>query len=340
MPMSRTLSPPRASLLAVDLDNTLIDRDAAFRRAVGAFLSGNGLPPHDADMVMELDQGGHAPRPAVAAALAQRWSSISEPEILAFLHRGPAAHVTLDDAVRRSLLAVRAAGVPCVIVTNGRGDQQEEKIRTAGLDTLVDGWVISGSVGYRKPSPEIFHAAAEAVGLPALERGTTWMIGDAAHADVRGALDLGIHSIWISGGRPWTEHGYWPTHIATDVVEAIAHVLGERPRLVRDGVPAWLLKTEGQHPEVYAAAPEEYRARLREALRDEVTALLADDPTAPAAVQQLAEILEVVHAVAADLGITPQSLEDLRRGRAEARGTYESRTIWTGRYAADSTGQP
>ncbi|WP_251049190.1 HAD-IA family hydrolase [Streptomyces sp. ISL-86] len=340
MPTSRALLPPRASLIAVDLDNTLINRDAAFRRAASAFLSENGLPEREADVIMELDQGGHAPRPAVAATLAQRWSGISEHTILAFLHRGPAAHVTLDDAVRRSLLAVRAAGVPCVIVTNGRGDQQEEKIRNAGLEALVDGWVISGSVGHRKPSPEIFHAAAEVVGLPVLDRGTTWMIGDAAHADVRGAVDLGIHSIWVSGGRPWTESSYWPTHIATNVVEAIAHVLGERPRLVRDRAPAWVLETEGRQPEVYEADPGEYRARLREALREEVTVLLAEDPAAAAAGEQLAEILEVVHAVAADLGISPGALQELRRDVAEARGTYENRTIWTGRYAARGPDRP
>ncbi|RKT08155.1 HAD superfamily hydrolase (TIGR01549 family) [Streptomyces sp. 3211.6] len=340
MPTSRALPPPRASLLAVDLDNTLINRDAAFRRAASAFLSENGLPECDADVIMELDQGGHAPRPAVAAALAQRWNGISEHTILTFLRRGPAAHVTLDDAVRRSLLAVRAAGVPCVIVTNGRGDQQEEKIRNAGLDALVDGWVISGSVGHRKPSPEIFHAAAEVVGLPGLDRATTWMIGDAAHADVQGAVDLGIHSIWVSGGRPWTESSYWPTLIATDVVEAIAHVLGERPRLVRDRIPSWLLETDGRQPEVYEAAPAEYRARLREALREEVTVLLAENPAGAAAGQQLAEILEVVHAVATDLGISPEVLQELRRGRAEAQGTYESRTIWTGRYAERGPDRP
>ncbi|MFJ7586942.1 HAD-IA family hydrolase [Streptomyces sp. NPDC097617] len=339
MPTPRALV-PRASLLALDLDNTLIDRNAAFRRAVRAFLVENGLPESDEDAIMELDQGGHAPRPGVAAALAQRWDGISEHTILAFLRRGPAAYVMLDDAVRRSLLAVRAAGVPCVIVTNGLGDQQEEKIRNAGLDSLVDGWVISGSVGYRKPSPEIFHAAAEAVGLPALERDTTWMIGDAAHTDVRGAVDLGIHSIWVSGGRPWTEAGYWPTHIASDVVDAIGHVLGEQPRLVRDRVPARLFETEGLQPEVYAAAPEEYRSRLRETLRAEVTALLGEDPAAVAVGEQLAEVLEVLHAVAADLGLSPEALQELRRSRAEERGTYESRTIWTGRYAADGTDRP
>ncbi|MDD9383100.1 HAD family hydrolase [Streptomyces sp. ZAF1911] len=229
MPMSHALTHvDRVSLLAVDLDNTLINRDAAFRSAAAAFLAEQGLPAEDVEVIMDLDGSGHVHRPVVVAALAERWEGVVSPEAIAgFLRRGPAAHVALEEPVRRALLAVRAAGVPCVIVTNGYTGQQEEKIRNAGLDTLVDGWVISESVGSRKPDPGIFHAAASAAGLPALDRASTWMIGDAGHTDVRGAIDLGLPSVWVSGGRPWAETSFRPTHIAVDVVEAIAHVLGE-----------------------------------------------------------------------------------------------------------------
>lgn len=236
MPMPRTQVPPpidRVSLLAVDLDNTLIDRDAAFRSASTVFLAEHGMPPDDVEIVMDLDRSGHAPRQVVVAALAEHWDgAVLADAIAGFLRRGPAAYVAVEGPVRRALLAVRAAGVPCVIVTNGHTDQQEEKIRTAGLDGLVDGWVISEAVGSRKPDPGIFHAAAAAAGLPALDRAGTWMIGDTGNADVQGAVDLGLRSVWVSGGRPWAETSFWPTHIAVDVVEAIAHVLGERPHLV------------------------------------------------------------------------------------------------------------
>ncbi|MFI0711278.1 HAD-IA family hydrolase [Streptomyces inhibens] len=345
MPMPHTPVPPltdRASLLAVDLDNTLINRDAAFRSAAIAFLAEHDLPREDVEVIMDLDRSGHAPRPVVVAALAEHWEGAVSPETIAgFLHRGPAAHVALDEPVHRALLAVRAAGVPCVIVTNGRADQQEEKIRTAGLDSLVDGWVISESVGSRKPDPEIFHAAAAVAGLPALDRASTWMIGDAGHADVRGAVELGLRSVWVSGGRSWAETSFWPTHIAVDVVEAIAHVLGERPRLIRDRVPELVCQAEGRLPEVYQADAAEFRTRLRDKLREEVTALLAADPAATGVGEQLAEVLEVVHALAADLGISPAALQSLRRSTTEARGAFDARTIWTGRYASsEDVSQP
>ncbi|MFI7094844.1 hypothetical protein [Streptomyces lydicus] len=49
---------------------------------------------------------------------------------------------------------------------------------------------------------------------------------------------------------------------------------------------------------------------------------------------QLAEVLEVVHTLAADLGIGPAALQSLRRSTTEARGAFDARMIWTGRYAS------
>ncbi|WP_247223096.1 hypothetical protein [Streptomyces scabiei] len=48
-------------LLLLDLDNTLIDRDAAFRAAVAAFLSAHGLPATDLSWVTAVDAGGYTP---------------------------------------------------------------------------------------------------------------------------------------------------------------------------------------------------------------------------------------------------------------------------------------
>ncbi|WP_406442169.1 HAD hydrolase-like protein [Streptomyces sp. NBC_01613] len=52
-----------------------------------------------------------------------------------------------------------------------------------------------------------------------------WMIGDSPQADVRGAINVDAHSVWVSGGRPWTEGAYRPTHIAPDTASAIDHVV-------------------------------------------------------------------------------------------------------------------
>ncbi|MDQ1025920.1 FMN phosphatase YigB (HAD superfamily) [Streptomyces umbrinus] len=84
--------------------------------------------------------------------------------------------------------------------------------------------MISEAVGWKKPAPEIFRAAAAAVGAPL--RGA-WVIGDSAHADIGGANGLdGVRSVWVSGGRPWADETFRPTHITDDVASALDHVVG------------------------------------------------------------------------------------------------------------------
>ncbi|PAZ13439.1 hydrolase [Streptomyces sp. SA15] len=210
-------------LLLLDLDNTLVDRDASFRKAAAEFLAEHALPEADLDWLMRLDASGYTPRQDVARAMSERYDgSLPESAVHQLLDRGAAERVILPEATREALGTAVADGWVCAVVTNGRVAQQETKIRNTGLDRLVHGWVISEAVGHKKPAPEIFHAAAASVGA-ALDG--AWMIGDAPHADIRGAQGIGARSVWVSGGRPWTETTYRPTHIAQDAAAAIAHVV-------------------------------------------------------------------------------------------------------------------
>lgn len=211
-------------LLLVDLDNTLVDRDRAFRDAVAAFLAEHALPDGDLAWALGVDAGGSTSRPDVAAALTGRYGArVPEAAIRGLVDGGAARRVVLADAARDALSAAREQGWACVIVTNGRTVQQETKIRRTGLDRLVDGWVVSEAVGAAKPDPEIFRAAAALVGASPYEH--TWVVGDSPQADIAGAYAFGALSVWIAHGRAWTEASYRPTHTAPDVAAAIRHVL-------------------------------------------------------------------------------------------------------------------
>jgi len=211
-------------LLMLDLDNTLIDRDAAFRKAVREFLSAHGLPPTDVTWLLSADASGYTPRQALARTMTERYDgTVPADTIVTFLDRGAADHVTLAEPTRDALTKAVAAGWTCVIVTNGRVSQQELKIRNTGLDKLVHGWVISESAGHKKPAPEIFHAAAAKAGQPLH---SSWLIGDSAPADIGGAVGVDARSVWVSNGRPWAETAFRPTHIAVDTASAIHHVIG------------------------------------------------------------------------------------------------------------------
>ncbi|BCJ44683.1 hypothetical protein GCM10010168_14960 [Actinoplanes ianthinogenes] len=213
-------------LLLLDLDNTLIDRDGAFREAAESFLAGHGLPAADLGWLLTTDASGYRPRAEVAAALAERYpDAVPEEAVRSFLDNGAADRVRLAETTRLALDEAAAAGWTRVIVTNGRVGQQTKKIHTCGLDRHVDGWVISEGVGCKKPDPEIFHAAAATAGVPL---SAAWMIGDSAHADVGGAHALGLPTVWISAGREWTEAAYRPTHVVTEVATGIRRALSGR----------------------------------------------------------------------------------------------------------------
>ncbi|MFF8957679.1 HAD family hydrolase [Streptomyces sp. NPDC014894] len=211
------------ALLMIDLDNTLVDRDAAFRAAAGAFLAERALPATDVEWVMSVDANGYAPRPEVARAMAERYgAALPQSAVRAFLDRGSADRVVLSEAVRDALAKAVAGGWSCVIVTNGCTRQQEAKIRRTGLDALVHGWVVSEAVGHKKPDPRIFLAAAETIGA---SFDGAWVIGDSAHADIAGAHRLGVRSVWVADGRPWPAADYRPTRIAADTASAITGVI-------------------------------------------------------------------------------------------------------------------
>jgi predicted house-cleaning noncanonical NTP pyrophosphatase (MazG superfamily) len=96
------------------------------------------------------------------------------------------------------------------------------------------------------------------------------------------------------------------------------------PKLVRDRIPQIIRRT-GVEPNTTIAGPEDYRALLREKLSEEVQEFLdSDDPA------ELADILEVVLAIAADLGIEPAHLEKLREDKALERGGFAERIVWHG----------
>jgi putative hydrolase of the HAD superfamily len=214
-------------LLLLDLDNTLVDRDAAFHDTVAAFLAEHGLPETDVGWLMSVDASGYTPRETVAQAMLDRYGAVvgDGVTIRRLLEHGARDRVVLPDATRDALGKGVADGWRCAIVTNGGSAQQEAKIRNAGLDGLVHGWVISEAVGHRKPEPEIFRLAADAAGAP-LDGG--WVIGDSPQADIAGAHGLGLRSVWVSGGRPWPRDiPFRPTHVAEDAASAIRYVVSE-----------------------------------------------------------------------------------------------------------------
>lgn len=92
-------------------------------------------------------------------------------------------------------------------------------------------------------------------------------------------------------------------------------------KLVRDRIPE-LIASAGERPDVRVAADGEYRAFLRAKLLEEAGEYAAaDDPG------ELADVVEVVYALAAAHGVSAEELDRMRRAKAAERGGFERRLV-------------
>ncbi len=95
-------------------------------------------------------------------------------------------------------------------------------------------------------------------------------------------------------------------------------------KLVRDKIPQ-IIRDTGAEPVTRVADVEEYRKLLRAKLVEEVEEFLSsDDPN------ELADVLEVLLALAGDLGVDQDHLEKLRTAKAVQRGGFADRIVWSG----------
>ena len=92
-------------------------------------------------------------------------------------------------------------------------------------------------------------------------------------------------------------------------------------KLVRDRIPQ-IIEAEGYTPNIRILSDDEYSDALRNKLTEEVKEYLSDRN-----VEELADILEVIYALAWAHGLLPESLEQIRKTKEEERGGFEKR-LW------------
>lgn len=213
---------PRFSGICFDLDDTLVDREAAFARALA--LLGEALPPAALDELRALDAGGRGDRGALVARLVERFSGLGPEAALAdALQRAIVEGVRPRPAVS-ALVERLAARHRLAVVSNG-GPRQREKLARAGLAAFFpeERVLISSEVGVEKPDPRIFAAALAALGLAKDE---VLHVGDDPARDVLGARRAGLASCWLA-------HGAYPPELPAP--SFTIHALAELPAILEAG---------------------------------------------------------------------------------------------------------
>ncbi|MCD9142392.1 HAD family hydrolase [Streptomyces albireticuli] len=203
-----------------DLDNTLIDRQNALSGWVNEFCISRDLS--DSACIKMCEELSVRAYPADFVRLRRELQlAESADELWKSYVRGIAARVTCRPGTAQRLGELRAAGWSLGVITNGAVDIQQAKLKQTGLLGAFDMVCISGEVGVRKPSPEIFEAAARRCALPL----DGWMVGDNPATDVGGGQAVGLRTLWISGGREWPAGARNPDSIAEDASAAITYLL-------------------------------------------------------------------------------------------------------------------
>jgi HAD superfamily hydrolase (TIGR01662 family) len=95
-----------------------------------------------------------------------------------------------------TLMTLKSRGYRLGLVSNAADDANTQTlIDKGGLRELVECILVSAVCGVRKPDPRIFQLALDHFGIQPAQAA---MVGDALEADVLGANQIGMLSIWIT----------------------------------------------------------------------------------------------------------------------------------------------
>jgi len=92
-------------------------------------------------------------------------------------------------------------------------------------------------------------------------------------------------------------------------------------KLVRDNIPEYI-REKGGTPVYHVASEVEYWEKLKQKLNEEVQELQADE-----SIEELADLLEVLDAIAEYKGFDRNIIEKVRNEKAQERGRFKDRII-------------
>jgi putative hydrolase of the HAD superfamily len=137
------------------------------------------------------------------------------------------AHWLLEEETIPCLEALREQGYQLAIISNAGDDADVQSlVDNTNIRKYFDLVLTSAACGIRKPNPRIFEFALERLKIPPKQ---AVMVGDKLRADIVGAHNAGIFSIWI------TRQADTPVnrdHADTIEPNAIISSLSELPELI------------------------------------------------------------------------------------------------------------
>ncbi|MBB6735149.1 HAD family hydrolase [Cohnella sp. CBP 2801] len=199
--------PPLKAVL-FDLDNTVLDRTAAFRRFVDVFLQtyfrhSDGAQELAARMA-ELDRDGYRDKRELFAELIEElaWERTPGLEELMDFYKKEYVNSAVPMERAQDVLRHVRGKYKTGLVTNGGTEVQHGKIDRLGIREDFDVILVSEEAGVKKPDPRIFAMATDRLGVRPEE---CVFVGDHPANDIEGAHRAGMRTIWLQVNQPWRE---------------------------------------------------------------------------------------------------------------------------------------
>lgn len=139
-------------------------------------------------------------------------------------------HWHTEDDTHNTLRTLREQGYRLAIISNAGDDEDVQTlVDKANIRSYFEVILSSAAAGIRKPDPRIFEMVIGSMNMMDIPRSRMAMIGDMLGADILGAREAGLFSVWITR-RAGTHANR--AHIDTIKPNLVISALAELPKLL------------------------------------------------------------------------------------------------------------
>ena len=224
--------------IMMDIDNTLLDFDAAERKALLETLQQFSLPCDEAAVSRyheinsslwgELNKGKIRRDKLVVERFDRFVKEIGAAAKATELNRAYTEHLaTHADVIPGAEEALQelAEVATMIAVSNGTESVERGRLKLSGFEKYFDDIFVSEAVGVSKPNPKIFQMAMRKLGIEHSDK--VLVVGDSLSADIQGGVNAGLDTCWVNMNGLENESGLTPTYEVKALCELYPIVMEE-----------------------------------------------------------------------------------------------------------------
>ena len=209
--------------IMMDIDNTLLDFDAAEHKALLETLQQFSLPCDEAAVSRyheinsslwgELNKGKIRRDKLVVERFDRFVKEIGAAAKATELNRAYTEHLaTHADVIPGAEEALQelAEVATMIAVSNGTESVERGRLKLSGFEKYFDDIFISETVGVSKPNPKIFQMAMRKLGIEHSDK--VLVVGDSLSADIQGGVNAGLDTCWVNFANEENDTGIQPKY--------------------------------------------------------------------------------------------------------------------------------